>query len=161
MFKTAKSADIYEVVTKDGYKIKSTLWHEYYISDGKNIEKKSLKNIKVGDKLLIQSDIGQFGEEGDYNYGVLYGLASSPNSYIDKPLNRKIPNLNINPLLKVTINRAIKEVSSSVDIVQNQYIRVPETIFKGKKETIQGYLQTLFTINSFIDEVDIEKLYLL
>jgi len=157
MFKTAKSADIYEVVTKDGYKIKSTLWHEYYISDGKNIEKKSLKNIKVGDKLLIQSDIGQFGEEGDYNYGVLYGLTSSPNSYIDKPLNQKIPNLNINPLLKITIDRAIKEVNSSVDIVQNQYIRVPETIFKGKKETIQGYLQTLFTINSFIDEVDNRK----
>jgi len=44
---------------------------------------------------------------------------SSADSYIDKPLNRKIPNLNINPLLKVTINRAIKEVSSSVDIVQN------------------------------------------
>ena len=157
MFKTAKSADIYEVITKDGYKIKSTLWHKYYISNGKNIEKKSLKEIKIGDKLLIQSDIGQFGEEGNYNYGVLYGLASSPNSYIDKPINQKIPNLNINPLLKVTIDRAIKEVSLSVDIVQNRYIRVPESIFKGKIETVKGYLQTLFTINSFIDEVNNRK----
>ncbi len=65
-----------KVVTKDGYKIKSTLWHEYYISDGKNIEKKSLKNIKVGDKLLIQSDIGQFGEEGSFELGFTIGMVT-------------------------------------------------------------------------------------
>jgi ribonucleotide reductase alpha subunit len=71
MYKTKEDAEIYEVRTKDGYVIKSTLWHEYYVSNGKNIEKRSLKDIKIGDKLLIQSQEGQFGTEGSYDLGFL------------------------------------------------------------------------------------------
>lgn len=81
MYKTKENAEIYEVKTKDGYSIKSTLWHEYYISDGKKVEKKSLKEIKVGDKLLIQSKEGQFGEEGNYDLGFLMGMVAGDGTF--------------------------------------------------------------------------------
>jgi len=81
MFKTKENADIYEVVTKDGYKIKSTLWHEYYVVNGDKVEKKSLENISVGDKLLIQSDEGQFGQEGSYDLGFLMGMVSGDGTF--------------------------------------------------------------------------------
>jgi len=100
MFKTKTNADIYEVVTKDGYRIKSTMWHEYYIVDGTKIEKRSLKDISIGDKLLIQSGEGQFGMEGNYDLGL--SLAKNRDG-------------------------------------------VPETIFKGSRECVVGYLQGLFS----------------
>ena len=81
MFKTKENADIYEVVTKDGYKIKSTLWHEYYVANGEKIEKRSLEDISVGDKLLIQSDEGQFGQEGNYDLGFLMGMVTGDGTF--------------------------------------------------------------------------------
>jgi ribonucleotide reductase alpha subunit len=81
MFKTKENADIYEVVTKDGYRIKSTMWHEYYISDGKSIKKRSLEDISVGDKLLIQSDEGQFGKDGSYDLGFLMGMVAGDGTF--------------------------------------------------------------------------------
>jgi len=81
MFKTKENADIYEVVTKDGYRIKSTLWHEYYVAKGDNVEKKSLEDIAVGDKLLIQSDEGQFGQEGNYDLGFLIGMVAGDGTF--------------------------------------------------------------------------------
>jgi ribonucleotide reductase alpha subunit len=81
MFKTKENADIYEVVTKDGYRIKSTIWHEYYISDGKSIKKRSLEDISVGDKLLIQSDEGQFGKDGSYDLGLLMGMVAGDGTF--------------------------------------------------------------------------------
>ncbi|SFV67182.1 Ribonucleotide reductase of class Ia (aerobic), alpha subunit [hydrothermal vent metagenome] len=84
MFKTKENADIYEVVTKDGYKIKSTLWHEYYIENANKIKKKSLKDISVGDKLLIQSQEGQFGCEGSYDLGFLMGMVAGDGTFYYK-----------------------------------------------------------------------------
>lgn len=81
MFKTKENADIYEVTTKDGYKIKSTLWHEYYVESGEEIVKKSLENISVGDKLLIQSDEGQFGTEGSSDLGFLMGMVAGDGTF--------------------------------------------------------------------------------
>jgi ribonucleotide reductase alpha subunit len=50
-FMTTPSADVYRVVTKDGYEIKATEWHDFYTTRGKI----KLKDLKPGDELLIQS----------------------------------------------------------------------------------------------------------
>ena len=44
-FLTSWSADVYRVVTKDGYEIKATDWHEFYTTRGKI----KLRDLKVGD----------------------------------------------------------------------------------------------------------------
>ena len=69
-FMTAPSADVYHVVTRDGYEIKATEWHDFYTSRGKV----KLKDLRPGDELLVQSGKGQFGGEGSDKLGMLLGL---------------------------------------------------------------------------------------
>jgi ribonucleoside-diphosphate reductase alpha chain len=69
-FMTAPSADVYRVVTKDGYEIKATEWHDFYTTRGKI----KLKDLRPGDELLVQSGKGQFGLKGSGDLGVLLGL---------------------------------------------------------------------------------------
>src|SRR5437588_701939 len=69
-FMTSPSADVYRVVTKDGYEIKATEWHDFYTTRGKI----RLKDLKVGDELLVQSGKGQFGGCGSEELGALLGL---------------------------------------------------------------------------------------
>jgi ribonucleoside-diphosphate reductase alpha chain len=69
-FMTSASADVYRVVTKDGYEIKATEWHDFYTARGKV----KLKDLQLGDELLIQSGKGQFGGCGDAELGQLLGL---------------------------------------------------------------------------------------
>ena len=59
VFMTDPNADVYRITTKHGYTIDATDWHELYTTDGK----KEVKDLKVGDVLLVQSDIGLFGEQ--------------------------------------------------------------------------------------------------
>jgi ribonucleoside-diphosphate reductase alpha chain len=69
-FMTSSSADVYRVVTRDGYEIKATEWHDFYTTRGKI----KLKDLQRGDELLIQSGKGQFGGCGDAELGLLLGL---------------------------------------------------------------------------------------
>ena len=69
-FMTSSSADVYRVVTRDGYEIKATEWHDFYTTRGKI----KLKDLQRGDELLIQSGKGQFGDCGDAELGLLLGL---------------------------------------------------------------------------------------
>jgi ribonucleotide reductase alpha subunit len=69
-FMTAPSADVYRVVTKAGYEIKATQWHDFYTTRGKI----KLKDLKVGDGLLVQSGKGQFGGCASQELGLILGL---------------------------------------------------------------------------------------
>ncbi len=95
MYKTKENSDVYEVTTKEGYKIKATDWHEFYravpdkLEKGKyakeyRIEKVKLSDLKPGDKLLIQSGEGQFGTEGYYELGLLTGLIAGDGTFANK-----------------------------------------------------------------------------
>ncbi|SNZ09975.1 ribonucleoside-diphosphate reductase class II [Persephonella hydrogeniphila] len=95
MFKTKENADVYEVITKEGYRIKATDWHEFYrvvpnkLEKGKyardyKIEKVKLSELKPGDKLLIQSGEGQFGNEGYYEVGLLTGLIAGDGTFAER-----------------------------------------------------------------------------
>lgn len=54
---TSKNADVYEIVTNEGFTIKSTDWHKYYVlNDDKQVEKRPLNELSVGDKLLVTTD---------------------------------------------------------------------------------------------------------
>ncbi|HLW25044.1 MAG TPA: LAGLIDADG family homing endonuclease [Steroidobacteraceae bacterium] len=70
VFMTAPSADVYRVTTEAGYEIKATEWHDFYTSRGKI----KLKDLKIGDELLIQSGKGQFGSCGSAEIGTILGL---------------------------------------------------------------------------------------
>jgi ribonucleoside-diphosphate reductase alpha chain len=79
-FMTSPSADIYRVVTEDGYEIKATEWHDFYTARGKI----KLKELKPGDELLIQSGKGQFGGCGSAELGVLLGLLAGDGHFTNR-----------------------------------------------------------------------------
>src|SRR5262249_6691652 len=63
-------ADVYRVVKPGGYEVKATDRHDFYTTRGKI----KLKDLKVGDELLVQSGNGQFGSRGSKELGTLLGL---------------------------------------------------------------------------------------
>jgi len=79
-FMTAPSADVYRVTTKDGYQIKATEWHDFYTQRGKI----KLKDLRVGDELLIQSGKGQFGSDGSAQLGNLLGLLTGDGHFTNR-----------------------------------------------------------------------------
>jgi ribonucleoside-diphosphate reductase alpha chain len=80
VFMTSPSADVYRVVTKDGYEIKATEWHDFYTARGKI----KLKDLRPGDELLIQSGKGQFGGCGDADLGRLLGLLTGDGHFTNR-----------------------------------------------------------------------------
>ncbi|HEX4648582.1 MAG TPA: LAGLIDADG family homing endonuclease [Steroidobacteraceae bacterium] len=79
-FMTSPSADVYRVVTKDGYEIKATEWHDFYTTRGKI----KLRDLKVGDELLVQSGKGQFGGCGGEELGLVLGLITGDGHFTNR-----------------------------------------------------------------------------
>ncbi|MGH8283210.1 MAG: LAGLIDADG family homing endonuclease [Gammaproteobacteria bacterium] len=79
-FMTTQQADVYRVVTEDGYEIKATEWHDFYTQRGKL----KLRDLKLDDKLLVQSGKGQFGTEGSSELGQLLGLITGDGHFTNR-----------------------------------------------------------------------------
>ena len=200
VFITDKCADIFEVTTRKGYKIKATKWHEFYTVDNKIVKKLKLSDMKSGDKLLLQSGVGQFGVDGSYNLGMLIGwitgdgFISGNRAYIDLynddmslankfsqavkevinelykytdvrkcSVSKKETNTFCKPFIhsslrKNCISKKIRLSSLRLGrILRYLYnfdsstkLRVPEIIFRGKKQTVIGYLSALFAADGSV-----------
>lgn len=136
MYKTKENADVYEIKTKDGYSIKATNWHEFYVIRDEKIIKIPLKEVKLTDKLMIQSGKGQFGKEGYYELGVIAGLIAS-----NKNLLKDILDVVVKKEFKNKPNDLKKALNEKYKIDK---LKVPEFIFRGKEESVRGYLQGVF-----------------
>jgi ribonucleoside-diphosphate reductase alpha chain len=73
VFKTSDSADVWEVETEHGYSVKATDYHKFFVNRNGDVKMIELKDLKIGDKLLIQSDEGYFGNEGSEELGAVLG----------------------------------------------------------------------------------------
>jgi len=196
MYKTKESAEVYEIKTKDGYSIKATPWHEFYVLRDGNIIKIPLRELKLEDKLLIQSAKGQFGKEGSYSLGLLSGFIAGDGTLSKNHSNQQVAHIDLyneeielKEFILENLKEAIKEYDeldgsikkdeptmpkefnhtpnskkirfSSVRlgrVLKERYnftkenkLRVPEFIFRGKEESVKGYLQGLFTSDATIN----------
>ena len=113
-FMTAHSADVFRVHTKAGYEIKATAWHDFYTDRGKI----KLKDLIVGDKLLIQSGKGQFGTAGDRNLGILLGLMTGDGHFTNRGKNQEAAVINLwnddrglAPTLLAYINQLLADIA--------------------------------------------------
>ena len=88
---TSPSADVYRVVTQDGYEIKATEWHDFYTTRGKI----KLKDLKPGDELLIQSGKGQFGGCGSAELGQLLGLLTGDGHFTNRGKGKEAAVVNL------------------------------------------------------------------
>ena len=116
MYKTKENADIYKITTKDGYEIKATSWHEFYVLRNKSIIKIPLKEIKTDDKLLIQSQEGQFGKEGYYELGLISGFIAGDGTFAKNKANNQIAivdlyneEISLKNLIKDSLDTIIKK----------------------------------------------------
>jgi len=85
-FMTSPSADVYRVVTEDGYEIKATEWHDFYTTRGKI----TLAELRVGDELLVQSGKGQFGGCGSEELGLVLGLITGDGHFTTRKGKRAV-----------------------------------------------------------------------
>ncbi|WP_431065976.1 LAGLIDADG family homing endonuclease [Methylotuvimicrobium sp.] len=90
-FMTAKQAEVYRVVTEDGYEIKATEWHDFYTDRGKI----KLRELRPGDEILVQSGKGQFGHEGDEKLGMLLGLITGDGHFTNRGNNQEAVIVNL------------------------------------------------------------------
>ncbi len=109
-FMTAPSADVYRVTTKDGYEIKATEWHDFYTSRGKI----KLKDLKLGDELLIQSGKGQFGSEGSDELGTLLGLIAGDGHFTNRGKGEQAAVVNLWGLDRVYADRVVAHINTLI-----------------------------------------------
>jgi ribonucleoside-diphosphate reductase alpha chain len=126
-FMTSTSADVYRVVTKDGYEIKATEWHDFYTSRGKI----KLKDLRSGDDLLIQSGKGQFGGCGDADLGKLLGLLTGDGHFTNRGKNQQAAVVNLWGLDRVFADSIVAYIN---------------TLITGYSRAPRGYCVTAVTI---------------
>ncbi len=109
-FMTSASADVYRVVTKSGYEIKATEWHDFYTQRGKI----KLKDLQVGDELLIQSGKGQFGHEGSSELGLLLGLIAGDGHFTNRGEGQEAAVINLWGLDRDYADRVVDYINTLI-----------------------------------------------
>ena len=90
-FMTAARARVYRVVTAHGYEIKATAWHDFYTERGKL----KLRDLCIGDRVLVQSGKGQFGVEGSEDLGQLLGLLTGDGHFTNRGDDKEAAVINL------------------------------------------------------------------
>lgn len=128
-FMTASEADVYRVVTDDGYQIRATEWHDFYTDRGKI----KLKELEVGDKLLVQSGKGQFGAEGSTELGQLLGFITGDGHFTNRGKGQEAAIVNfwgqereLAPVMAQYVNTLIAGVSERTRTYAVSPVAVPE-----------------------------------
>jgi ribonucleoside-diphosphate reductase alpha chain len=76
-FMTAPDADVFRVMTTHGYEVTATAWHTFVTDRGRV----ALRDLVVGDTLLIQSGEGAFGELGSRDLGIVLGSLAGDGNF--------------------------------------------------------------------------------
>ena len=128
-FMTEKEADVYRVETEDGYEIKATEWHDFYTPRGKI----KLKELTVGDGLLIQSGKGQFGGQGSAELGMLLGLVTGDGHFTNRGGGKQAAVVSfwgeervLAPVVAAYVNALIADMANTTRTYQVSPVAVPE-----------------------------------
>lgn len=181
VFMTAESADVFRVVTEDGYEIRATEWHDFYTTRGKV----KLRELQIGDELLVQSAEGLWGQEGDYQLGLLLGLITGDGAFTaergavvnlwgeDQQLAAslvahinqlvagtalgyrkeyevtpvRVPERDLTTIRSVRLARVLEEYGFTAATK----LRVPEVVWRGRRECVVGYLRGLFQTDGTVN----------
>jgi ribonucleoside-diphosphate reductase alpha chain len=181
IFMTAENADVFRVVTEDGYEIRATEWHDFYTTRGKI----KLRDLQPGDELLVQSAEGQWGEEGDSRLGMLIGVITGDGHFTSDRgavINLWGDDIALAPDLAAYINELVRgtargyrreyEVSpvpvpdrnlttirsTRLARILEEYgftsatkLRVPEVVWRGSRDCVVGYLRGLFQTDGTVN----------
>ncbi|MDP3700067.1 MAG: LAGLIDADG family homing endonuclease [Hylemonella sp.] len=128
-FMTARDADVFRVVTAEGYEIKATAWHEFYTQRGKI----KLSELRPGDELLVQCAKGQFGNQGNGQLGTLIGLIAGDGHFTNRGKGQEAAILNLwneeralSEMVVNTVNLLISGLSAGARRYQVGSVDVPD-----------------------------------
>ncbi len=128
-FMTARMAEVFRVVSVDGYEIKATAWHDFYTARGKI----KLSELRPGDELLVQSGKGQFGSQGNEALGVLLGLITGDGHFTHRGQGQEAVSINLwqqdrglADQVAATVNAMIAGLSAAPRDYQVAPVAVPE-----------------------------------
>ena len=128
VFLSAQHAEVYRVVTEDGYEIKATAWHDFFTARGKV----KLRDLVAGDQLLVQSGKGQFGEQGSRDLGMLVGLIAGDGHFTNRGKDQQAAIVNfwgadqqLAPMIAGYINSLIAGLAISQRAYRVEPVAVP------------------------------------
>src|SRR5699024_8564032 len=84
MFKTAENAEIYKVKTSEGFELKATEWHKFYVDRDGELVKIPLNQLVPGDRLLTQGgeSIESPEEDGNADLAYLMGVWAAEGTFV-------------------------------------------------------------------------------
>ena len=84
MAKTAENVDVFKVSTAEGFEIRATEWHKFYVERGGEIVKIPLAELSAGDRLLVQGDKSWQGTFDDPELAMIAGAVESDGTFTGK-----------------------------------------------------------------------------
>ena len=141
---TQNNAKVYKLTTDHGHEIVCTSNHEFETHRGRL----QLKDIAKGDKLMLQSDEGWFGEYGSLGEGLLLGIATGCGRIEGEQLKQHVSiedffeNINNYRLLKDCRNAlATRTTSGNAKVINPKTlnsIRMHGPVFTSKIQSFAG-----------------------
>lgn len=82
MFKTAEKAEVWKVTTKEGYEIKATPWHKFYVERNGELVKIPLTEVVEDDRLLVQgAESATHGDIHEPDLAYIAGVMAADGTY--------------------------------------------------------------------------------
>jgi ribonucleotide reductase class II len=142
---TQKNVMTYKVTTEHGNELIVTDNHEFPTNRGRL----QLKDIRVGDTLMLQSDEGFFGMEGNYSEGLVMGIAAGA-GHIEKEGQRQTMNIErffdnvLNAKMLGDCKRAINRITTSgsvklKELKSHKSVKLSGTLFTSKLQSMCGF----------------------
>ena len=117
---TQENANIYKVTTGHGQTLEVTDNHTFITMSGR----KQLKDVVIGDKIMLPSGVGSFGDKGSYELGLLLGLVVGDGT---------IPTYNSKDSARIVVwGEDVDDISDILEMVNN-ITNHQHTIFYGSQ----------------------------
>lgn len=173
-FKTSDAADVFCVSLAGGMQVTATANHKFPTPDG-FVE---LRELRVGDTLLLQSEEGSWGSSGSPEIGSVIGWMQGdgwwsskgeavlrfygPKASIAEPLLNKVrsilgPRNSINSYTVGSVDAIeassgrLARILGEVGFTKDSKGSTPEVIWRGSRETVCSYLRWFFAADGTVN----------
>ncbi|WP_077604087.1 ribonucleotide reductase N-terminal alpha domain-containing protein [Oceanobacillus sojae] len=138
---TKQQADVFKLETRQGFEIRATEWHKFYVKRSGELLKIPLAEIKEGDRVLVQSGEGSYGTSHNPELAYLMGIIAGDGTFTDKAVKIYLYDNKVG--LRSRVEKAISSVISSYAI-QRKYKH--NTSFSPTFTEYQGRLSLSSTV---------------
>ena len=161
VFKTADNAEVFELTTHTGHKIRATEWHKFYVKRDGNVVKVPLTEVREHDVLLIQKDVGVFGSIHDPKAAYVAGVVAARGTYLDGNLHFQLSIFD-NPSVQrfyecaesVTngFAESLTEALGRKGMTEGAHRLIPEFVWCGDEKTQERFIAGVVESSATVDK---------